>query len=155
MTSLRDWARRAALGWWDATRLATGVGLVLCLCLFVFRLYQLASFWPTPGTDLWQELPQALWMGLRFDLKAVAVAAFVLWPWLCLPRRVREGVVALWVLAFGLLGMIPERRHPVAALYGGLTLRNGVPIGYVQADIVVLRNAFRPESCAAPLVPAA
>ena len=105
MTSLRDWARRAALGWWDATRLATGVGLVLCLCLFVFRLYQLASFWPTPGTDLWQELPQALWMGLRFDLKAVAVAAFVLWPWLCLPRRVREGVVTLWVLAFGLLAV--------------------------------------------------
>jgi hypothetical protein len=38
-------------------------------------------------------------------------------------------------LAFGLVGMAPERRAPLAAIYGGLTLSNGVPIGYVQADI--------------------
>jgi hypothetical protein len=38
-------------------------------------------------------------------------------------------------LAIGLIGMAPERRAPLAAIYGGLTLSNGVPIGYIQADI--------------------
>ena len=39
-------------------------------------------------------------------------------------------------LAMTLVGVVPERRHAVASYYGGLTLRNGVPIGYHQADIV-------------------
>ena len=39
-------------------------------------------------------------------------------------------------LAFAFIGVIPQRRHAVASYYGGLTLRNGVPIGYMQADIV-------------------
>ena len=39
-------------------------------------------------------------------------------------------------LAMALVGVVPERRHAVASYYGGLTLRNGVPIGYHQADIV-------------------
>jgi hypothetical protein len=39
-------------------------------------------------------------------------------------------------LAFVLTGVVPERRHALAAFVGGLTLRNGVPIGYVQSDIV-------------------
>jgi hypothetical protein len=39
-------------------------------------------------------------------------------------------------LAFAFAGMVPERRHPVAAIYGGLVLRNGVPIGYLQGDVV-------------------
>jgi hypothetical protein len=39
-------------------------------------------------------------------------------------------------LAMTLVGVVPERRHAVASFYGGLTLRNGVPIGYHQADIV-------------------
>lgn len=39
-------------------------------------------------------------------------------------------------LAFGLIGVRPDRRHPVASWYGGLTLRNGVPIGYSQADFI-------------------
>jgi len=38
-------------------------------------------------------------------------------------------------LAFGLIGMTQERRAPIAAIYGGLTLSNGVPIGYIQADV--------------------
>ena len=38
-------------------------------------------------------------------------------------------------LAFGLIGMAPERRAPIAAIYGGLTLCNGVPIGYFQVDV--------------------
>jgi hypothetical protein len=32
--------------------------------------------------------------------------------------------------------VIPPRRHALASYYGSLTLRNGVPIGYAQADIV-------------------
>jgi hypothetical protein len=39
-------------------------------------------------------------------------------------------------LAFAFVGVVPERRHAVASYYGGLTLRNGVPIGYHQADVV-------------------
>jgi len=39
-------------------------------------------------------------------------------------------------LAFCLIGVVPERRQALAATYGGLTLRNGVPIGYLQVDIV-------------------
>ncbi len=39
-------------------------------------------------------------------------------------------------LAFAVIGVEPERRAPVAAMYGALTLRNGVPIGYVQVDLV-------------------
>jgi hypothetical protein len=39
-------------------------------------------------------------------------------------------------LAFVLTGVVPDRRHPLASYVGGLTLRNGVPIGYVQSDIV-------------------
>ncbi len=39
-------------------------------------------------------------------------------------------------LAFAFIGVIPQRRHAIASYYGGLTLRNGVPIGYTQADIV-------------------
>jgi hypothetical protein len=37
-------------------------------------------------------------------------------------------------LAFALVGMLPERRAPLAATYGGLTLQNGMPIGYHQTD---------------------
>lgn len=39
-------------------------------------------------------------------------------------------------LALGLVGVQPARRHPLAATYGALALRNGVPIGYMQSDIV-------------------
>jgi hypothetical protein len=38
-------------------------------------------------------------------------------------------------LAFALVGMIPARRAVLAATYGGLTLQNGVPIGYYQVDV--------------------
>ncbi|MEY4441604.1 MAG: hypothetical protein RL442_604 [Pseudomonadota bacterium] len=105
MSTLRDWTRRAALGGWDAIRLATAVGLVLCLSLFVFRCYQLTRVWPQPGDDLWAELPRALLMGLRFDAKASAVAAFVLWPLLCVNGLVRRTVVGLWVGTFGVLAV--------------------------------------------------
>ena len=39
-------------------------------------------------------------------------------------------------LAFALNGVVPPRRSPIAAIYGGLTLVNGVPVGYLQADVV-------------------
>jgi len=39
-------------------------------------------------------------------------------------------------LAFAFVGVIPQRRHALASFYGSLTLRNGVPIGYAQADVV-------------------
>jgi hypothetical protein len=39
-------------------------------------------------------------------------------------------------LAFALIGVVPERRLFLPAVYGGLTLRNGVPIGYAQIDVL-------------------
>jgi len=39
-------------------------------------------------------------------------------------------------LAFALIGMRRERRAVVPAIYGGLTLQNGVPVGYHQCDLV-------------------
>ncbi|HTN48713.1 MAG TPA: hypothetical protein VMK32_04710 [Burkholderiaceae bacterium] len=39
-------------------------------------------------------------------------------------------------LAFVLFGMVPERRPALPAIYGGLTLQNGVPIGYHQSDVI-------------------
>ncbi len=39
-------------------------------------------------------------------------------------------------LAFALIGMRSERRAVVPAIYGGLTLQNGVPVGYHQCDLV-------------------
>jgi hypothetical protein len=39
-------------------------------------------------------------------------------------------------LAIALVGVIPQRRHALASYYGGLMLRNGVPIGYTQSDIL-------------------
>jgi hypothetical protein len=40
-------------------------------------------------------------------------------------------------LAFALIGVVPERRLFLPAVYGALTLRNGVPIGYVQLDVLL------------------
>ncbi|MGH8197913.1 MAG: hypothetical protein ACRETI_07060 [Steroidobacteraceae bacterium] len=39
-------------------------------------------------------------------------------------------------LAFAMMGTLPERRALLPAIYGGLTLQNGVPIGYVQVDVL-------------------
>jgi hypothetical protein len=39
-------------------------------------------------------------------------------------------------LAFAFCGVIPERRFLLPALYGCLTLKNGVPIGYVQVEVI-------------------
>jgi hypothetical protein len=37
-------------------------------------------------------------------------------------------------LAWAMIGLVPERRPLLRTAYGYLTLRNGVPIGYVQSD---------------------
>lgn len=39
-------------------------------------------------------------------------------------------------LGFAMLGTVPERRALLPAIYGGLTLQNGVPVGYVQVDVL-------------------
>lgn len=49
------------------------------------------------------------------------------------PRDVRR-IVDRDGLEFVAIGSLPERRLLVSAAYGLLTLRNGVPIGYVQLD---------------------
>lgn len=41
-----------------------------------------------------------------------------------------------WGLGFAMVGMRPERRAILPAIYGGLTLQNGVPIGYIQVDLL-------------------
>ncbi|MCL4779687.1 MAG: hypothetical protein KJ049_05825 [Gammaproteobacteria bacterium] len=40
-------------------------------------------------------------------------------------------------LAFAFIGIVPERRLPLAAVYGFLMLRNGVPVGYGQVDALL------------------
>ena len=39
-------------------------------------------------------------------------------------------------LGFAFVGIRPERRLLLPAVYGGLTLQNGVPIGYLQLDVL-------------------
>lgn len=39
-------------------------------------------------------------------------------------------------LVFGLMGVEPARRAPLYATWGALMLRNGVPLGYVQLDLL-------------------
>lgn len=39
-------------------------------------------------------------------------------------------------LAFAMVGVLPERRILLPAIYGMLTLQNGVPIGYSQVDVL-------------------
>jgi hypothetical protein len=40
-------------------------------------------------------------------------------------------------LAFAMIGVIPEKRLPLPVVHGWLTLRNGVPTGYVQTDTLL------------------
>lgn len=40
-------------------------------------------------------------------------------------------------LVFALIGVVPDRRLPLPAVHGWLTIRNGVPIGYVQSDTLL------------------
>ena len=45
-------------------------------------------------------------------------------------------------LAFAMMGMTPARRATLPATYTALTLKNGVPIGYVQAELLGRHGAL-------------
>lgn len=45
-------------------------------------------------------------------------------------------------LAFALMGMIPERRATLPATYTALTLKNGVPVGYIQIEVLGRHGAL-------------
>jgi muconolactone delta-isomerase len=45
-------------------------------------------------------------------------------------------------LAFAMMGMIPERRATLPATYTALTLKNGVPIGYIQVEVLGRHGAL-------------
>jgi phosphoglycerol transferase MdoB-like AlkP superfamily enzyme len=82
------------------------VGLALALWFSVARALMLAYYWPTPGGDLWAELPVALLMGFRFDLKMGAIATLLLSPVLGWRWRWSAAVIKLWASVFALLAVI-------------------------------------------------
>jgi glucan phosphoethanolaminetransferase (alkaline phosphatase superfamily) len=82
------------------------VGLALALWFSVARVLMLAAYWPSPGNDLWAELPVALLMGFRFDLKMGAIAALLLFPLLGWHWRMRAVVIRVWASSFALLAVI-------------------------------------------------
>ena len=82
------------------------VGLVLALWFSVARMLMLAYYWPAPGSDLWAELPVALLMGFRFDLKMGAIATLLLFPLLGWRWRLSAMVIKVWVSLFALLAVI-------------------------------------------------
>ena len=45
-------------------------------------------------------------------------------------------------LAFAMMGMTPKRRATLPSTYTGLTLKNGVPIGYVQVELLGCHGAL-------------
>ncbi len=45
-------------------------------------------------------------------------------------------------LAFAMMGMIPARRATLPATYTALTLKNGVPIGYIQVELLGRHGAL-------------
>lgn len=45
-------------------------------------------------------------------------------------------------LAFAMMGMIPERRATLPATYTALTLKNGVPVGYIQVEVLGRHGAL-------------
>ena len=82
------------------------VGLVLALWFSVARVLMLAYYWPSPGTDLWAELPVALRMGFRFDLKMSAIATLLLFPLLGWRWRMTAVLIKVWASVFAVLTVI-------------------------------------------------
>jgi phosphoglycerol transferase MdoB-like AlkP superfamily enzyme len=82
------------------------VGLVLALWFSVARGLMLAYYWPTPGGELWAELPVALLMGFRFDLKMGAIATLLLFPLLGWRWCMSALVIRVWASLFALLAVI-------------------------------------------------
>jgi phosphoglycerol transferase MdoB-like AlkP superfamily enzyme len=81
-------------------------GVVLALWFSAARLLMLAYYWPSPGSDLWAELPVALLMGLRFDLKMSAIATLLLFPLLGWRWRMSAVLIKVWASLFALLAVI-------------------------------------------------
>lgn len=85
----------------------------------------LRRLWPREGQAV-IELARGAMVARQRDLDAFAYgSAGDVW-------RVDDGDG----YAFVLNGVEPQRRAALAAIYGGLTLHNGVPVGYLQADLV-------------------
>jgi phosphoglycerol transferase MdoB-like AlkP superfamily enzyme len=82
------------------------VGFVLALWFSVARLLMLAYYWPSPGNELWAELPVALLMGFRFDMKMGAVATLLLFPLLGWRWRMSAVLIKVWASLFALLAVI-------------------------------------------------
>ena len=82
------------------------VGFALAIWFSVARGLMLAYYWPSPGGDLWAELPAALRMGFRFDLKMGAIATLLLFPWLGWRWRLSAWVIRVWASVFALLAVI-------------------------------------------------
>ena len=98
MTSLRAVLHGIVVG--------LSVGCVLALWFSVARLLMLAYYWPAPGNDLWAELPVALLMGFRFDMKMGAIATLLLFPLLGWRWRITSVVIRIWASVFALLAVI-------------------------------------------------
>lgn len=82
------------------------VGLLLALWLSAARLLMLAYYWPSPGVELWAELPAALLMGFRFDLKINAIATLLLFPLLGWRWHLSSIVVKVWASLFALVAVV-------------------------------------------------
>lgn len=82
------------------------VGLLLALWFSAARLLMLTYYWPSPGVELWAELPAALLMGFRFDLKMSAVAVLLLFPLLGWRWRMSAVLIKVWASLFAFLAVI-------------------------------------------------
>jgi phosphoglycerol transferase MdoB-like AlkP superfamily enzyme len=82
------------------------VGLFLALWFSAARMLMLAYYWPTPGAELWAELPVALLMGFRFDLKMGAIATLLLFPLLGWRWRMTGVLIKVWASLFALLAVV-------------------------------------------------
>lgn len=85
---------------------ALGVGLVLAPGLSLVRLFHLWAYVPAFSHAVRTELPAALLMGLRFDLKACAVVAILVWPLFCFGPRLKAWAACLWGGTFALLSVV-------------------------------------------------
>jgi phosphoglycerol transferase MdoB-like AlkP superfamily enzyme len=82
------------------------VGCVLALWLSLARVLMLSYYWPSPGADLWAEVPSALLMGLRFDFKVGAVSALLLSVFLGWSERSARITLRTWSSLVALLAVV-------------------------------------------------
>jgi len=82
------------------------VGAVLALWFSIARVLMLVYYWPQPGDDLWAELPAALIMGLRFDIKIAACAVIILFLFLGWHWRATRLTVKIWASLFAILTVV-------------------------------------------------